>query len=471
MTALDVWALLPLLILSLGATALLFAARGTTGRHWPLVAGALLCLVAGLSALGLPSAVPEVGGMYSAGPYARFFIAFWSLATAVTLISSGPYLARRGLPGGEYTFLLLFAAVGMGLLSSAVSLSGLFLGMATFSLTFYVLISFNKNCPLGAEAGLKYLITAGVAAGFLAFGLALLYIASGSLQWPETTAALLPGNPLQTVALTGLGFLLASFCFKLSLVPFHFWTPDVYQGAPAPITGLLASGGKGALIVALLSLTASLPAAPVGFETMLMILALLSMLVGTLCALVQSNVKRMLAYSAMVHMGFVLTGLLCWNPGGRAAALFYLLGYSIVTLGIFTVISSLSGDTEPQELDDYRGLARRHPFHALALTLLLLSLAGLPPTIGFIGKLGIITAALAAGFPLLATVGILASLASAYIYLQPVIQMYMAPPPASAEPVAKDPGSCGILALCLVLVLAFGLWPGPVLEFLAQLTP
>jgi NADH-quinone oxidoreductase subunit N len=468
-TAPELIALLPLLILALGATVMLLVARGSVGKGWPLFVGAFLALGAALSALLLPSYATKVGGMYTAGPYARFFIAFWSLATAATLMSSVSYLARRRLPSGEYSALLLFAAAGMGLLSSAVSLSGIFLALEAFTLVFYVLIAFNKECPLGAEAGLKYLVPGGVAAGLLAFGMALLYVASGSLQLPAATAALLTGAPMQSVALAGMALLLAAFAFKLSLAPFHFWTPDVYQGSPAPVTGLLASGSKGAVTAALLTLTATLPAAPAIFKPVLMTLALLSMVIGTLCALAQSNVKRMLAYSSVIHMGFVLTGLLCWNHAGRVAALFYLIGYSVVTLGIFAVITSFSGEKEPQQLADYRGLARRQPLRALTLTVLLLALAGLPPTVGFMGKLAIFSAALAAGLPLLAVVGILASLISVYFYLQPAIQMYMAPTD-HPETVAGDAGEYGVIALCLGLTLLLGLWPGQLLEFLARLT-
>lgn len=470
MTVPELIALLPLMILALGATALLLLARGSIGRSWPLMAGALLALCAALSALFLPPCLIEVGGMYTAGPYARFFIALWSLATAATLISSSSYLARRQLPSGEYSALLLFAAAGMGLLSSAVSLSGIFLALEAFTLVFYVLIAFNKNCTLGAEAGLKYLVPGGVAAGLLAFGMALLYAASGSLQLPAATAALLAGAPMQSVALAGMALLLGAFAFKLSLAPFHFWTPDVYQGAPAPVTGLLASGSKGAVIAALLTLTATLPAPPTIFKPALMILALLSMVVGTLCALAQSNVKRMLAYSSVVHMGFVLTGLLCWNHTGRSAALFYLVGYTIVTLGIFAVITSFSGEKEPQQLSDYRGLAQRQPLRAFALTVLLLALAGLPPTVGFMGKLAIFSAALAAGYPLLAVVGILASVVSIYFYLQPVIQMYMTPS-SSTETLKGHSGEYVVIAICLGLTLVFGLFPDPVLDLLTRLTP
>jgi NADH-quinone oxidoreductase subunit N len=463
-------ALLPLLILALGATTLLLLARNSAGRTWPLVSGAAIALVAALSSALLPACPIEVGGMFSAGPFARFFIALWSLATAATLVSSIHYLSRRMLPSGEYSALVLFAAAGMGLLSSAVSLSGLFLALEAFTLTFYVLIAYNKNCPLGAEAGIKYLVPGGVAAGCLAFGLALFYVAAGSLQLPAATAALLSGAPMQAVALTGLALLLAAFAFKLSLAPFHFWTPDVYQGAPAPVTGLLASGSKGAAIAALVTLTASLPAAPAIFVPVLKVLALLSMVAGTLCALAQSNVKRMLAYSSVVHMGFVITGLLCWNHTGRTAALFYLVGYSIVTLGIFAVISSFSANREPQQLDDFAGLAQRHPLRALALTALLLALAGLPPTVGFMGKLAIFSAAIAAGLPLLAIVGIAASLVSVYFYLQPAIRMYMAGP-SNEEIQTGHWSDYGVIGLCFALTFLFGLWPGQLLELLARLTP
>lgn len=470
MTVPELIALLPLLILALGATTLLLLARNSAGRAWPLVSGAVMALAAALSATLLPACPIEVGGMFSAGPFARFFIALWSLATAATLISSVHYLSRRRLPSGEYSALLLFAAAGMGLLSSAVSLSGLFLALEAFTLAFYVLIAYNKNCPLSAEAGIKYLVPGGVATGCLAFGLALFYVAGGSLQLPAATAALLNGAPMQAVALTGLALLLAAFAFKLSLAPFQFWTPDVYQGAPAPVTGLLASGSKGAAIAALVTLTATLPAAPAALVPALKAMALLSMVVGTLCALAQSNVKRMLAYSSVVHMGFVLTGLLCWNHTGRTAALFYLVGYSIVTLGIFAVISSFSADEELQQLADFAGLAKRHPLRALALTALLLALAGLPPTVGFMGKLAIFSAAIAAGLPLLAVVGIAASLISVYFYLQPAIRMYMAAPSTEKDKTSHW-SDYGVIGLCFVLTFLFGLWPGQLLELLARLTP
>jgi NADH-quinone oxidoreductase subunit N len=470
MTGPELLALLPVLILVLGATGLLMLAPLADNRPWPLAAGALVALAAALCAAWYSPQVMEAGGLFGTGPYSRFFTGLWSLAAAGTLSLSHRYVAIRRLPGGEYSALVLFAATGMALLSGSSSLAGLFLALEAFSLAFYILIAFNRCCPLGSEAGLKYLVPGAVATGLLAFGIALIYAAGGTLHLPEALSSFSGSSSLQPIALTGWALLLAAFGFKLSLVPFHFWTPDVYQGAPAPVTGLLATGSKGAVFASLLTLTGALSAVPAALMPILWALAALSMVVGSFSALGQNNVKRMLAYSSVAHMGLLLTALLCWNAAGRSAGLFYLAAYSIATLGAFGALTALTDGQERQKLVELRGLGRSRPLSAAVLTVCLLALAGLPPTAGFIGKLTVFSAAFEAGYLGLALIGIATSILSIYFYLQPIITMYMSP----VEETTISAGAAGeriVLTLCLVFTLALGLFPGPLLDLIIRIIP
>jgi NADH-quinone oxidoreductase subunit N len=470
MSWLDLVALTPILVLLLGSTALLMVGAWWPARRPLLLSGAVVALGAALCAGLYPPPVLEVASMYGAGPYARFFTVLWSAVAAVTLLLSLRYGEERAFPGGEYASLVLFAAAGMALLSAATSLVGLFLGLESFTLALYILIAFHKQGVEGAEAGLKYLVLGAVATGFLAFGIALIYTASGSFHLPEAVAPLAAGTEMRPVALLGWAMLLVAIGFKVSLVPFHLWTPDVYQGAPAPVTGLLATGSKGAVFAALVTLFAGMPAGG-ELAPILAVLAAVTLLVGTLAALPQQNVKRMLAYSSVVHMGYVLIGLLAGGPAGRSAVVFYLVAYAAVTLGAFGVIASLAdGDGEPQDYADFRGLGYRHPFRAGALAVFLFSLAGIPPTAGFIGKFGIFYAAIQAGYLWLALLGVLASLISLVYYLRPVIVLFM----VEEEAPVRHPGSAeehAALLVCLVAALILGILPGPLLDLIGAVIP
>ena len=353
MTAPELIALIPLIILVGGATGILLVAPFSgDDRTWPVGAGIITALAAALAAGLLQPPVTEVGRMFATHDLARFFHILWILAAAATLALSWRYLKRRGLLAGEFTALVLFAAAGLALLSSITSLTGLFLALQAFSLAFYVLIAYDRESNQSAEAGLKYLVLGGVAAGLLAFAIALIYAASGTLHLPEALSGLSVGASLSPLALAGWALLLVAIGFKLSLVPFHLWTPDVYQGAPTPVTGLLATGSKGAVVAALLILMTALPAAPTALVPVLWVLAVLSMAVGTFAALVQDNVKRMLAYSSITHMGYILAALLTWTATGQRAVLFYLVAYTVMTLGAFGALAALAGPGERQSLQD-----------------------------------------------------------------------------------------------------------------------
>jgi len=471
MTWFDLIALAPVLILVFGATTLLMVGAWHH-QSAPLVVGGIAVALAATIAAGIaPPGPPEIAGMFSCTPYARFFTALWALGTALVLMLSLRYAGERDFAAGEYVSLVLFSAAGMALLSGATSLIGLFLSLESFTLALYILVSFHRNNDPGAEAGLKYLVLGAVATGFMAFGIALIYAASGTFHLPEALYGLQTGGQLRPWALLGWGLVLVALGFKISLVPFHLWTPDVYQGAPAPVTALLATGSKGAVGAVLVLVLARAPGAWHDLVPLLWLLALATMLVGSLCALPQDNLKRLLAYSSVVHMGYLLIALLPGSADGYSAVVFYLTIYAVASLGAFGVITSLStGQEEPQLLSRWQGAGYRYPWRGAVLTLCLLSLAGMPLTGGFIGKFVLFHAAIKGGFTGLALVGIVASLVSFAYYLKVVLVLYSSDEPAPA----LHPGTAlehAVLLVCASAVLLLGIYPAPLLDLTAALIP
>ncbi len=471
MTLLDVIALTPILVLVMGATTLLMVGAWHHEPRPLMVGGIAVALLAALTAgTGAPTTT-EIAGLFSNSLFAHYFTILWALVAALILMLSLRYASERDFAAGEYVSLVLFSAAGMALLSGAASLIGLFLSLESFTLALYILVSFHRNNDIGAEAGLKYLVLGAVATGFMAFGIALIYAASGTFHLPEALQGLQIGEQLRPWGLLGWGLLLVAIGFKISLVPFHLWTPDVYQGAPAPVTALLATGSKGAVCAAITLLLAGSPTAWQELIPLLWLLALATMLVGSFCALVQENFKRLLAYSSMVHMGYLLIALLPGSTEGFSAVVFYLTVYTAASLGIFGVIASLSSaDSEPQELALWRGLGIRYPVRGAVMTLCLLSLAGMPLTGGFIGKFVLFHAAIKGGFTGLALVGILASLISFAYYLRVVLLLYRddeAAPALHAGTAAEH----AVLLVCAAAVLLLGLYPGPLLDLATALIP
>ncbi|MCF6206034.1 MAG: NADH-quinone oxidoreductase subunit N, partial [Sulfurovum sp.] len=439
-------------------------------RRWILV-GVAIAVATALCAVYIDPAVPEVANMYSTGGYARFFVVVWSLLGALTLLLSMRYTEIHDLPGSEYCSLVLFAICGMALLSAATSLIGLLLGLEAFTLVLYILIAFKREDPRGAEAGLKYLVLGAVATAFMAFGIALIYAGSGSFHLPEAFAGLQQAGGMRTIGLAGWAMMLVAIGFKVSLAPFHLWTPDVYQGAPAPVTGLLATGSKGAVFAALIPLFAALGPLKSDLDQTIGMLAALSMIVGTLAALPQRNLKRMLAYSSVVHMGYLMVGLLVGDAEAQRALVFYIIAYAIATLGAFGVLSSFSRvDDEPQEYADFRGLGYLHPRRSSVLAACLLSLAGIPPLVGFFAKFGIITAALRGGYFWLAIIAIIAALTSLYYYLSPIVVLFM-----QQRDARQLRRGCRyefvVLALCFSGILFLGIYPTPLFELLITILP
>ena len=472
MSLLELLALLPVLILAFGGTAILMAGAWYRDPRPLLAGGITTALIAAVAAGMLPPSGTDIAGLFSAGGYARFFTILWSLLAATGLMLAARYIMDRALGAGEYVSLVLYAASGMALLSSAVHLLGLFLALEMFTLAFYILIAGNRRCALAAEAGLKYLLLGAVATGFMAFGLALIYAASGTLALPEAVTRLMtPEGELQAWGLLGWGLVLVAVGFKISLAPFHLWTPDVYQGAPAPVGGLLATGSKGAVVAALVGLMAM--SGPVWHDLtdLVWLLAALTMLAGALGALIQDNLKRLLAYSSVTHMGTLLIGLLCQNPEGLSATIFYVVVYAITSLGAFAVIASLA-DTrgEPMAFDEWRGLGYRHPVRCGILALILLSLAGLPGTAGFMAKLAVFQAGLQSGYLGLVLIGIFASVVSFAFYLRVTVLLFQ----SEEQAVSRHPGNApehAVLAVCSVAILLLGLFPGPLFDLIGRLLP
>jgi NADH-quinone oxidoreductase subunit N len=472
MSLYDLLGLLPVLILAFGGTAILMA--GAWFREpKPLFAGGIATALLAAAAAGLvPSPTLEIAGLFSAGPYARFFTILWALLAAAGLMMAWRFVVEKQIAAGEYVSLILYAAAGMSLLSAAIHLAGLFIALETFTLAFYILIACNRQCALAAEAGLKYLLMGAVATGFMAFGVALIYAASGSLALPGAVTLLSAATgSLQAWGLLGWGMVLIAVGFKISLAPFHLWTPDVYQGAPAPVAGLLATGSKGAVVAALVGMLAISGPVWQDLVDLVWLLAMLTMLAGAFGALGQVNFKRLLAYSSVTHMGTLLLGLLCQTSEGLAATTFYIVVYVITSLGAFAVVASLAGDRgEPMTFDHWRGLGYKYPVRCSALVLLLMSLAGLPATAGFMAKFTIFAAALQAGYVGLVMVGVLASVISFAFYLR--VTMLLFQPESSVS--SWHQGSSmehAVLFVCTTAVLVLGLFPGLLFDLIRIVLP
>lgn len=471
MTWLDLLALAPVLVLVFGATTVLMIGAWHH-RSYPLMVGGIgIALLAALTAGLAPPGPLEIAGLFSCTAYARYFAVIWALAAALILMLSLRYAAERDFAAGEYVALVLFSAAGMALLSGSTSLIGLFLSLESFTLALYILVSFHRNHDPGAEAGLKYLVLGAVATGFMAFGIALIYATSGTFHLPDALYGLQADGHLRPWGLLGWGLVLVALGFKISLVPFHLWTPDVYQGAPAPVAALLATGSKGAVGAVLVLLLAGAPGAWQELVPLLWFLALITMVVGSLSALPQDNLKRLLAYSSVVHMGYLLTALLPGSADGYSAVVFYLTVYAVASLGAFAVITSLADPRgEPEQLAAWRGLGYCHPVRGAVLTLCLLSLAGMPLTGGFIGKFVLFHAAIKGGFTGLAVIAILASLISFAYYLRVVMVLYSSDDiPTPLHP--GNPYEHAVLLVCASAVLLLGVYPAPLLDLTAALIP
>lgn len=465
-------ALLPETLLATAAMVLLlgdvFARRGTERPSGPWVGPfAVAALLVAAAANGwLLSLETAGGGGMVAVDGLRVVGNFIVLGAALLgLLFAFDYLEREGLGIGEFYVLLLLATVGMMVLVGARDLILLFVGLELMSIAVYVLTGFDRRNPRSSEAGLKYFLIGAFASAFFLYGIAFLYGATGTTSLEGFAAraaeAVARGDLFLPV---GVVLLVVGFGFKISAVPFHMWTPDAYDGAPTPVTGYMAAGVKAAAFVALLRVvTVDLaPAAPV-WQAALWWLAMLTMIVPNLIALAQENVKRMLAYSSVAHAGYLLVGVVAANALGRAAVLFYLAVYALMTVAAFGVVYLVAGKGDERvRLVDYEGLGWRRPLLGIALVVFLLSLAGFPPTGGFVGKLYLLRAALDAEQVALAVTLVVTTVVSYYYYFRIIWKMYFDEVPEAAPAVAA-PGRAFRMAtgLCAGAILAAGVAPGP----------
>ncbi len=429
-------------------------------------------LLASLAAILVAPAAPvAVTAMFLVDEFTRFFVALLLIATITVALLSYAYLegAEDG-PSEEYYLLLLLATIGAAALVASVQFAVFFLGLETLSIALIGLIAYPRGRERAVEAGIKYLVLAGVSSAFLLFGIALIYFAFGTMSFASLgrlwSAA--PGGSA-LYAETGFAMLLTGIGFKLSVVPFHMWAPNIYEGAPAPVTGYVAVVSKIAVFAVLLRYFALID----GYHdpTLLRVIALvaiLSMLAGNLLALLQDNVKRILAYSSIAHLGYVLVALLAGGVIGFEAAAYYLAAYAVMTIGAFGVVTLMSepGGEDTDQLSAYRGLMWTRPWLAGAFTAFLLSLAGIPPTMGFIAKVYVMTSGMGAllAWPLAALV--IGSVLGLYYYLR-IIVMLFSPAPGIASPVIKTrfsrTGKVAVGALVVVLV-ALGAYPAPLIS-------
>jgi NADH-quinone oxidoreductase subunit N len=467
--------LLPALLVAItGLIVLLAQAFTPRGKSVPAVglsvfglAGALVTTLL-VRQSGLP--LPVTGGTIVADNYAIFFHVLILCAGLLAVLLSPGYLRATGSERGEHYTLMLWSIVGMLGLVSARELISLFVALEIMSVSAYALCGLRRDVAQSQEAALKYFVTGAFSSGFFLYGVALLYGASGSTHFDRIARALamLPNNGSGTLAILGLGLLLVGFGFKVASVPFHAWAPDVYEGAPTPVTGFMAAGVKAAAFGAFIRvLMEALPALAHHWQPIVAILAVASMVLGNLGALAQSSLKRMLAYSSIAHAGYLLAALVAQPHRAAEAILFYLIGYAAVSLGSFGLLAALARDgREPLVLDDLAGLADQRPGLAAALTVFLISLTGIPVSAGFVGKFQLFSAAVSAGYVSVAIVGMLMSVVSAYYYLRVVVTMYMREP-SQAQATWSAPGVAERFALlvAVVVVLGLGVYPGPFLAF------
>jgi NADH-quinone oxidoreductase subunit N len=421
-----------------------------------LVTGAVLVATA-------PEARTVVfSGSYVSDPFSQILKLGIVLFVALSLFYARDYLRANDLHKGEFYLLGLFGLLGMMIMTSANSLLTMYLGLETLALSLYALVAIDRNNVTAAESAMKYFVLGAIASGCLLYGISWIYGVTGSLQFHEIAAAISADPSLNSLPLWfGLAFVIVGIAFKFGAVPFHMWLPDVYQGSRTPVTVYLATAPK----LAALALTLRILADGLGglhetWASMIMVVAVLSLLLGNIVAIAQTNIKRMLGYSTIGHVGFILLGVFCGTGDGYASALFYTLTYVLAAAGAFGVIIVMSRrGYDAENLTDFNGLNARSPWFALMMMFLMFSMAGVPPFVGFFAKLNVISAVLASGYPELAVLMVLASVIGAYYYLKVIWYMYFEPAEDQAVLQANTDTRL-VLSLNAIAVLALGIVPG-----------
>ncbi|MCH8125258.1 NADH-quinone oxidoreductase subunit N [candidate division KSB1 bacterium] len=415
--------------------------------------------------------VSGFNGTVIADNFSLAFTIVFLVGALLSILLSLNKVENEYLNYGDFYGLLLLSTVGMIMMVSTSNLLVVFLGLEILSIALYILTGIRKMRMDSVEASLKYFLLGAFSTGFFLYGIALVYGATGTLDMVEIGAYIQTQGFNGILLVSGVILLMIGFSFKAAFVPFHMWTPDVYQGAPTPVTAFMSSGAKGAAIAPLIRIIiAGLPLSDSEWISILWVVAVLTMSVGNIVAISQNNIKRMLAYSSIAHAGYLLIGVIAGSDSGQSSVLFYLLVYTFMNLGAFGVISYMgySNKQENLNVEDYRGLGYRHPFAALAMAIFMFSLAGIPPTGGFVGKFYIFSAAIQSGYVWLVIIGVLNSVISVYYYLRVVINLYM----RDAEREIKVPkASLGLsfaILLAMLAVLQMGIMPSGLFEFFQE---
>jgi NADH-quinone oxidoreductase subunit N len=461
----DFYYILPELVLTAGALLVLIAdvavpreSRGALG--W------ITLLVIGVTFVSFFWPIPfhrvhvEVAhGLLAVDRFALFFKIVFLFAAAITVLMSMRYLEVEGASPGEYYFLILCATLGMMIMAGGIDLITIFIGLETMAVSFYILAGFIKPNQRSNEAAVKYFLLGAFSLGILLYGMSLMYGLSGTtnLRVMATTFESIPKDPRLILAVI---LVVAGVGFKIAAVPFHMWAPDVYEGAPTPITAFLSVGSKAASFAMLIRIfVEGLPVMSPDWRLMFWVLSIATMTIGNVAAVTQTNVKRMLAYSSIAHAGYVLMGIVAGTARGITAMLVYLMVYSFMQLGAFAVVVVLRRrDVQGDELKDFSGLAFRNPFAAFAMLLFMLSLGGIPPTAGFMGKFWLFSAAIDAHYYWLAVIGVLNSAVSLYYYIRIVVFMYLKKESIGSEP-RTSPTLAVVLGVAVAATLVFGLYP------------
>jgi NADH-quinone oxidoreductase subunit N len=457
----DFYYILPEIVLTAGALGLLVAdvllPRGSRALAWIAVA------VLGATAVSLvPFAGVDVtiaNGLLAIDAFALFFKAVFLLAAIMTVLMSVRYLEVEGASPGEYYFLILCTTLGMMIMASGIDLITSFIGLETMAVSFYILAGFIKPNQRSNEAAVKYFLLGAFSLGILLYGMSILYGLSGVTSF-HAMSAVFAGRERDPLLVLAVILVVSGMGFKIAAVPFHMWAPDVYEGAPTPVTAFLSVGSKAASFAMLLRLfVEGLGSMTSDWQLLFEVLAIVTMTVGNLAALTQTNLKRMLAYSSVAHAGYLLIGVVAGTPRGYAAMMIYLLIYTFMQLGAFAIIVMMRRqDVVGDELKDLSGLHFRHPLGAFAMLLFMLSLGGIPPTAGFMGKFWLFSAAIESGYIALALIGVLNSAVSLYYYVRIVVFMYLKKETAGSEPTAS-PALAVTLALAVAATLVLGVYP------------
>ena len=465
--------LLPEICLAVGGMLLLLA--GSISRR----NGYRICSVVAMVTLGLAAFLlfslqgdvesPRVilAGMFVLDGFAFFWKILFLVGAALVVVLSERFLSDGGYRAGEYYALILLATTGMLFMAGGFNLLSIWVSLELMALSSYILVGFFKHERKSNEAALKYFVLGALSSGILLYGISLLYGATGSLQLDALAGALAAAASGDRLVVLGWLLLAIGLYFKIAAVPFHVWTPDVYEGAPTPVTAYLAAASKAASLAILVRIFfQGLPALKPDWQWITAAVAVITMIWGNLAALTQTKVKRMLAYSSIAHAGYLLLGVLAANQMGLWALLFYAFAYVFMTVGAFgTVILLERREYAGETFADYAGLAGRSPVLAAAMLVFMIGLTGLPPTGGFFGKVYLFAAAVESGWVWVAVVGVLTSAISLYYYMAVVIQMYFKSAEEDTPAPLPAPGLAGAIVLCALVTVLLGILPGPLVEF------